>query len=103
MGLGGYTDDSFLFKLYWLAHLVGGCCYIICTIIVPLARFSAEGEACALLNPINGDRTAVVYGTHAALFMVYVFSMCSITYYSLIKPTFFPKKLEMSNAVVADE
>jgi hypothetical protein len=49
MGFGGYTDDVFVFTLYWLLHLVGGACYTVCTIMVPLARFSDDGQcnACA--------------------------------------------------------
>ena len=44
MGFGGYIDDQRTFVLYWLLHLVGGGCYIVSTIIVPLARFSDDGE-----------------------------------------------------------
>ena len=89
MAYGGYMADNSLFALYWLAHLVGGACYTACTVLVPMARWADDGKACAALNPVNGDRLEVVYYMHAALYMVYVGSMLSITYYSFLKPTFF--------------
>ena len=92
MAYGGYVSDSLLFPLNWILHLIGGICYIICTITVPLNRWSTEGIACAKLNPVNGDRLSTVYIFHAALFMVYVVSMLSITYFSFIKATCFNKQ-----------
>merc|ERR1719181_1834992 len=56
MGFGGYIDDTLTFALYWFAHLVGGASYTLCTVFIPIARFSEEGKACAKLNPTNGDR-----------------------------------------------
>lgn len=88
MGFGGYTDDGFVFAVYWFGHLLGGGAYTICTFLVPLARFSPEGAACAALNPIGGSRLQVVYVAHAALYFVYVGGMLSITYFSYLKPTF---------------
>ena len=38
---------------------------------------------------VKGDRTKLVYVAHAALYMVYVGGMLSITYFSFLKPTFF--------------
>ena len=90
MGMGGYTEDSFFFPFYWIAHAtvaVGGYCS--CTYLIPVARFSEEGEACAALSPVNGERIEYVYYLHAALFFVYVYSMLSVTYYSWAKATFF--------------
>ena len=98
MGFGGYTDDAFVFPLYWLAHLVGGACYTVCTILVPLARWSDDGKTCADLSPVNGDRIEVVYYMHAALYLVYVGGMLSITYFSYIKPTWYSEK----NGAVVD-
>ena len=92
MGFGGYTDDFKVFWLYWLLHLVGGACYTVCTILVPLARFSDVGKKCAELSPVNGDRVELVWIVHAALYLVYVGGMLSITYFSFLKPTFFSKK-----------
>ena len=93
MGFGGYTDDPFVFALYWFAHLVGGLCYTICTIVIPMERFSDAGMACAELNPVNGDRIQLVFIMHAALYVVYVGGMLSITYFSYIKPTYYGKKV----------
>ena len=93
MGFGGYTDDAKVFTLYWLLHLVGGACYSICTILIPLERWSDAGKACADLNKTNGDRVAVTWYMHAALYFVYVGGMLSITYFSFLKSTFFPSKV----------
>ena len=84
----GYTDDKTVFTLYWLLHLVGGACYTYCTIAIPMEIYSDEGKKCAELSPVNGDRTKLVYVVHAALYMVYVGGMLSITYFSFLKPTF---------------
>ena len=92
MAYGGYISDKLLFPLNWVLHLFGGICYIICTITVPLNRWSPEGVACAKLNPVNGDRLSTVYIFHASLFMVYVVGMLSITYFSFIKATCFNKQ-----------
>jgi hypothetical protein len=89
MGYGGYTDDECVFPLYWFGHLVGGACYTVCTICIPLARFDTNGEACAKLSPYHGDRVKVVYILHALLYFVYVGSMLTITYLSYVKPTFY--------------
>ena len=80
-------------------HLVGGACYTACTAMVPLARFSDDGKACAALNPVNGDRLEAVFYLHAALYLVYVGGMLSITYFSFLKPTFFAgKRNSVTNA-----
>mmetsp|Transcript_15215 Transcript_15215/g.28944 ORF Transcript_15215/g.28944 Transcript_15215/m.28944 type:complete len:168 (-) Transcript_15215:267-770(-) len=91
MAYGGYTDDSLVFAIYWFAHLVGGAAYTICTFTIPIARWSDKGKNCASLAPITGDRLELVYIFHALLYLVYVGSMLSITYFSYVKPTFFPK------------
>ena len=93
MGFGGYIADTTTFALYWLLHLVGGACYTACTFMIPIARWSDDGKACAALTPVNGDRLEVVYYMHAALYMVYVGGMLSITYFSFLKPTFFSGKI----------
>eukprot|EP00929_Paragymnodinium_shiwhaense_P030328 TRINITY_DN17206_c0_g1_i1.p1 TRINITY_DN17206_c0_g1~~TRINITY_DN17206_c0_g1_i1.p1 ORF type:complete len:183 (+),score=14.34 TRINITY_DN17206_c0_g1_i1:60-608(+) len=98
MGFGGYTDDVVTFALYWFLHLAGGGCYTICTVLIPLARWSEEGKVCANLAKVNGDRVEVVYYMHAALYFVYVGGMLSITYFSFVKPTFLqPKQGIMSD------
>ena len=89
MAFGGFTDDKMVFTLYWFLHLLGGASYTLCTIYIPLTRFSTEGKACAALDTVNGDRLKVVYLTHAALYFVYVGGMLSITYFSFLKPSCF--------------
>ena len=91
MGFGGYMDDVCLFAFYWFAHLIGGGAYTLCTVFIPLARFSEQGLACSALDPINGERVKVVYFVHAALYLVYVGGMLAITYYSFLKPTCFSR------------
>ena len=91
MGYGGYTDDAYVFAGYWFAHLVGGASYSLYTVIVPLAIYSDEGKRCAAINTMNGERTSVLYILHAVLYLVYVGSMLSITYFSYLKATFFDK------------
>ena len=89
MGFGGYTDDPFIFGLYWIAHAVpavGG--YTTCTFLVPLAAFSETGTACAALAPVVGSALRAVYVVHAGLYFCYVGNMLSVTYFSFLKPTF---------------
>ena len=89
MGFGGVTDDAFLFAFYWIAHAVpavGG--YSVCTLLVPMARFSETGLQCAALAPVNGTRLQAVYILHAALYFCYVGNMLSVTFFSFLKPTF---------------
>ena len=75
--------------LYWIAHAVpavGG--YTTCTFLIPIARFSETGVACAALAPVPGSIVQVVYIVHAALYFCYVGNMLSVTYFSFLKPTF---------------
>merc|ERR1711988_133014 len=91
MGMAGYTDDSTVFPIMWIAHLVVALPYCLCTITIPLALFSDEGELCrAGMGPAKFQVKAVFW-THLTLFMVYVWMMLSITYYSFIKPNFINK------------
>lgn len=90
MAYGGYTDDSFLFPLYWFAHLAGGLCYVFCTYAIPTTAFYTEdGVGCTAVSPTFGGRLKGVYITHAVLFLFYVYNMLSITYFSWAKATFF--------------
>merc|ERR1711935_477312 len=84
MGYGGFIDDLLVFTFYWFVHLVGGSFYTASTIAVPLARWSEDGEKCAEQHPANGDRVAAVWTMHAALYLVYVGGMLSITYFSFL-------------------
>ena len=89
MGFGGYIDDDFTFAFYWIAHAVpavGG--YTTCTFLIPLARFSETGMACAALSPVVGSVVQGVYIVHAGLYWCYVGNMVSVTYFSFLKPTF---------------
>ena len=90
MGMGGITDDKKAFTVFWFAHLVGGSMYTASTVIIPVALWSTAGEACAALDPAFGDRAKTVYIMHAALYLVYVGGMLSITYFSFLKH-FWPK------------
>ena len=90
MAYGGYTDDAFLFPLYWFAHLAGGLCYCFCTYAIPATIFyTPEGTDCSALAPVYGGRLSAIYFTHATLFLFYVYNMLSITYFSWAKATFF--------------
>ena len=83
------VDDNLTFAFYWIAHAipaVGG--YTTCTFLVPMARFSAEGLACAALNPVAGSAIQGVFLVEAILYWCYVCNMVAVTYFSFIKPTF---------------
>jgi hypothetical protein len=89
MGFGGYTSDSVLFPFYWVAHAAPAVLgYCVCTFLVPMARFSDTGVACAALAPVIGSAVQCVYIVHAGLFFCYVGNMLSVTYFSFLKPTF---------------
>merc|ERR1711988_1705775 len=77
MALGGATSDFYTFTIMWFLHLIGGSMYTACTVIVPIARFSDEGEDCARSAPVNGDRLYAVYIAHAGLYLSYVGGMLS--------------------------
>merc|ERR1719453_1286332 len=93
MGLGGATDDFYAFTLMWFLHLVGGSMYTACTVIIPAARWSSDGEDCADLSPVNGNRLEAVYILHAALYLFYVGGMLAITYFSFLKKYVYAMKL----------
>jgi hypothetical protein len=63
-------------------HLFIALGYVLCTLTIPLARWSDDGKACAKLAPTNGERLEVVYFVHAAFFLYYVYNMLSVTYLS---------------------
>ena len=89
MGFGGYTEDSVLFPVYWVGHALPAVLgYCVCTFLVPMARFSDTGKACAALAPVVGTAAQGVYIVHAGLFFCYVGNMLSVTYFSFLKPTF---------------
>ena len=71
MAMGGATSDFYTFTLMWFLHLIGGSMYTACTVAVPAARYSTDGEKCAKLAPVNGDRSDAVYLMHAFLYLFY--------------------------------
>ena len=88
MAMGGYIADNCMFTFGWFLHLFVALPYCISTAGVPIAIFSSEGTLCRAAMGPAGLTLVSVYYVHAALFMVYVWMMLSITYYSFIKPTF---------------
>lgn len=91
--MGGFTNDTKVFLIYWVLHLIGGLgFYTQCTITIPLAIYSDKGDQCEALNWVNWERLRAVWGTHAACYVIYVGGMLAITWFSYAKPTFFPPK-----------
>ena len=63
---GGYTDDALVFGVYWVLHLIGGLgFYTQCTITIPMAIWSADGDACGALDFVNFERLKGVFYVHA--------------------------------------
>ena len=85
MGFGGYTDDDFLFAFFWIAHALPAVLgYTTCTFLIPIARFSESGNACAALAPVAGSALQAVYIVEAGLYWCYVCNMVSVTYLLLL-------------------
>merc|ERR1711871_408720 len=93
MGFGGYTDDALVFGLYWYAHLIGGSMYTGCTLTVPWAIYSDDGEECFEHAELVGKISHAVFSAHAGLYMVYVGGMLSITWFSFLKNCLKAKKV----------
>jgi len=91
MAMGGYTDDGCMFTFGWFLHLFVALPYCLCTYTIYAAIYSDDGEACLSTMGPMGPTLVVTYWTHAVLFLVYVWMMLSITYYSFLKPTFVAK------------
>ena len=95
--MGGYIADSFWFKFGWLLHLFVALPYCVCTVGIPMAMYGEDkGETCRTAMGPSGYALEAVYWTHCALFLVYVWMMLSITYYSFAKATFFGGKTTLS-------
>mmetsp|Transcript_122886 Transcript_122886/g.274491 ORF Transcript_122886/g.274491 Transcript_122886/m.274491 type:complete len:169 (-) Transcript_122886:91-597(-) len=92
MAMGGYTDDNLLFPLMWILHLIVALPYCICTYTIPHAIYSDEGKSCRVTAGAPLLPLVPVYWTHAALFLVYVWMMLAVTYFSWAKPTFFAQQ-----------
>jgi len=91
MNMAGFTDNSGLFKWMWILHLVVALPYVLCTYTIGVAVYSDDGIACQAANSGPLFKLNAVYWTHFGLFLVYVWMMLSVTYYSFVKPTLFPK------------
>merc|ERR1712086_68472 len=94
--MAGYTDDSTLFPIMWIVHLLVALPYVLCTITIPIAIYSDDGTACRNTLGSKGPMYAIVpvYWTHCSLFLVYVWMMLSQTYFSFLKPSYFTKHVE---------
>ena len=78
----GYVRDAKLFPFMWLLHLIVATPYVICTFTIPIAIYSDDGIKC---RETPGYDVAMlplkpVYFLHAALFLIYVIMMLSVTY-----------------------
>merc|ERR1711998_274594 len=107
MALAGYTDDGLLFPIMWVLHLLVALPYCLCTVTIPVAMFSEDGQACRRAggSSFGGYVIKPVFWLHLCLFMVYVFMMLAITYFSYAKATFFGGgySRERVSSVVAQE
>ena len=75
--------------------------YTACTFIIPVAHWSDDGEACTALSPVNGERLSAVYILHAALYLVYVGGMLSITWFSFLKNILPKRKIPHPGVILA--
>merc|ERR1712054_230293 len=108
MGMAGYTNNSGFFKAMWILHLLVALPYCICTVTIPMAIYSKDGEACIADNAGPLYRLKPTYWTHCALFLVYVWMMLSVTYYSFVKPaqllqSFFSSITEVATGVLDED
>merc|ERR1711988_157613 len=103
MGMAGYTDDNTLFPICWILHLVVAQPYCLCTVTIPISIYSDDGKACLAAGGQYLYPLKTVFWTHCILFLVYVWMMLSITYYSWAKATLFKGgKAEPSAANVVE-
>merc|ERR1711988_1567628 len=101
MAMAGYTDDGLLFPITWILHLLVALPYCICTVGIPTAIYADQGKACLEGAGPRVYPIKTVYWTHCILFLVYVWVMLSVTYYSFAKASFFYPDLYKGKAVVA--
>ena len=92
MAMGGYTNDPCMFKFMWIVHLIVALPYCISTVGIPVSMYNDSGKACRTAAGTAGDPILVTYWVHCTLFLVYVWMMLSITYFSFLKPKCFGKK-----------
>jgi hypothetical protein len=91
MAMGGYTDSCCMFAFGWILHLLVALPYCISTVGVPISLYSDGGKVCRDAMGPGQFPLVAIYWTHCGLFVVYVWMMLSITYYSFVKATFFKK------------
>jgi len=91
LAMGGNVDSGFWFAFGWILHLLVALPYCISSVAIPVAMYDDDGKACRKAMGAGGDAYSVVAWTHICLFLVYVWMMLSITYYSFLKPTFITK------------
>mmetsp|Transcript_111280 Transcript_111280/g.227846 ORF Transcript_111280/g.227846 Transcript_111280/m.227846 type:complete len:165 (-) Transcript_111280:105-599(-) len=96
MAMGGYTDDKILFPVMWILHLLVALPYCLCSVTIPMSVFSDEGKLCRSAGGSRLDPLVPLLITHEVLFLVYVWMMLSITYFSFLKPTFITKQTQVS-------
>merc|ERR1712070_331487 len=93
MGMSGYIDDKTLFPIMWIVHLLVALPYCVCTVAIPIAMYSDDGGQCRGLGGSALYPLKPVYWTHCGLFLVYVWMMLSITYFSYAKASIFHPEL----------
>jgi len=91
MAMGGYVQEKNWFIFGWFLHLIVALPYVASTIAIPIVMYSDDGGVCRTAMGPAGYSLVAVYSTHCFLFLVYVWMMLSITYYSFAKATFFNK------------
>ena len=90
MAMGGYVEDTFWFAFGWFLHLFVALPYCICSVVIPYIIYNGDGLTCRTTYMGQyGITLEPVVLVHVALFLVYVWMMLSITYYSFAKATFF--------------
>jgi len=94
MAMGGYTNDSGLFKVMWVLHLLVALPYVLCTITIPNAIYADEGQKCIAANAGPLYPLTPTFWVHCALFLVYVWMMLAVTFLSFVKPVFFSDATE---------
>jgi hypothetical protein len=93
MAMGGYVEDRRWFAFGWVLHLLVALPYCVCSVAIPYTVYTGDGLTCRTthMGP-HGDALLPVVWLHVALFLVYVWMMLSITYYSWAKATLFASK-----------
>merc|ERR1711988_707991 len=99
MAMAGYTDDQ-NFPFYWVLHLLVALPYVVCTITIPLAMYDDKGKACRIAGGVAMKPLVSVYWLHCGLFMVYVWMMLNVTYYSWARATLFSGGEDSGSVVV---